>query len=220
MVLSVEKYRVRPMNLQLPELTPRLRGLTACANAVSLEGNPSLDAEFPEIRSVATASSEPSHGVLRLIRERWQGKTGHLHVDFFHADDFPPDAEQSGAVEDVLEILERFRGATLTVNFESRFLIPSRELLAGTNPVTIFKAVPVCVSGIRAQVEAANLRLADTSFREIRWRIAQPVAAGQEPMFAVEICGSLGRIPITGELMLFVQSRAMEGMDRFFAKKQ
>jgi hypothetical protein len=198
------------MALSIPaELAPPLVGVTACASRIALSILDLDEADIPPQRIEEIAETADGKFVVRLIREVFDNKDLHFHIDV-QASKFITIAKTNGSVDAISTKFDRLIGKTLAVNFESRFMLTPETKQPGL--IGFMQTIGVNFGGTTGKLAGASLRLDDSTFREVRWKNAK---VQNESYFAVEVLGTLGPVSVSSDLLSIVAERAFQGFKRF-----
>jgi hypothetical protein len=200
------------MPLSIPGLSPPLGGVSACANGVVLADHPGLAASFPV--EAAEEIAELANGdYLRLLRERFEDGKCHFHLDLF-AKAIIDSAEVNSTLEKITDKFDKaVLGKTLSVNFHSRFRLETPSE-AQRKLMPFMGNVGINFAGTSGTFSSATLRLADSVFREISWKKSKP-QGNRSARFEIELKGTLGPTSVSPDIFEIVQSRALDGFNRF-----
>ena len=155
------------MPIRIPDFTPPLVAVSACANRISLSAHLGDSAVVPDKK---TQESAPiAGGYISLIREQLSSGDVHFHLDVVKAasGESLPGAETS--LEDIQKKFEPLIGKVLHINFQSRFLVPAKEL-SPLSIIGVFNSGGVRIGNITALLPAAQLRLNDSIFSQLTWQ--------------------------------------------------
>ncbi len=151
---------------------------------------------------------------VRLVREKFAASGNvHFHIELIMTGHGQPVPAQTATVQELQDKVEVLLGKTLFVNFMSRFVIAATDL-PSVSLVQILSGMGMKFNNTPAKLSAANVRLDDSVFSEVRWsQIGRKGKA--HPDHVVELHGRLGLMPVTPDLLTIVIGRANEGLHRF-----
>ena len=172
---------------------------------------------IPAERQEDLALSDDGSFSLRLIRERLIDDKCHFHLDLFNKG-YVAIGEPNSTIEKIKEYFEKLVGKTLSVKFESRFLVTPKEL-PPNGLIKLFGSVGINFQGTQATLSGATIQLADSVYRELRWKPASPASDGTK-RYWLELGGTLGPVSVSDDLLNIVRDRILAGLERFVIPKQ
>lgn len=207
---SPTSHRSPLMSVVFPELKKPIEVVAACLT-VPLDEHPEVRDLFPDKKTQHFSRCNVG-GVeyfVRLLVELFNPSSGHFHLDI--AQPWAGGEEANVPIEFIASAFQRLVGKSLRARFESRIRIPRADV-SKASLLGAWRGVGLNVGGITGTLTAANIRLSDTVYKEIRWK---PTDFKSDSPFLVELVAVLDRYPITADLLLTANRHIEDGLRRF-----